>query len=141
MSENLVYEKIGALIKQYRRDLKMTQRDLAARVGMSRGSVANIENGFQRLYPHQLYVFSKHLSSEDRKISPRDLLPDIKEDQLEELRNLKIEIRGGKGKPASSKVDDRTLMAINDVREKAFQTRNKNDTSETSTGSSKKAED
>jgi transcriptional regulator with XRE-family HTH domain len=49
----------------------MTQSDLARRVDLSRTSIANIENGRQRVLLHQLYKFADVL-----QVEPLELLPE-----------------------------------------------------------------
>lgn len=53
-----------------RRESKMTQAELAERIGLSRTSVTNIERGRQRLLVDQLVEIAKTLS-----VSPAELLP------------------------------------------------------------------
>lgn len=49
----------------------MKQEALAGALGISRGSLANIETGKQGVLVHQIYNFSRAL-----KVKPQDLLPD-----------------------------------------------------------------
>lgn len=57
-----IYERLGQQIAARRRGLKMTQEKLAAAVGMSRASIANIESGRQNVLLHHLYRFAKALN-------------------------------------------------------------------------------
>lgn len=50
----LVYRQLGTKIEQIRTTLGWTQADLATKVGYSRGSIANIETGRQRLLMHDV---------------------------------------------------------------------------------------
>ena len=71
MIPNPIYKQIGALIKARRKKLdNMKQKNLASDLGISRGSLANIETGRQNILVHQLYNFAKAL-----RLSPVDLLP------------------------------------------------------------------
>jgi transcriptional regulator with XRE-family HTH domain len=65
-----VYKTIGAIIRGRRRRLEWPQQILAARLGMSRATLANIETGRQRVLVHQLYSFAEAL-----QLKPSDLLP------------------------------------------------------------------
>lgn len=65
-----IYKEIGAVIRSRRKVLGMSQEKLAARLRISRGSLANIEIGRQNLLVHQLYKFAVALSLE-----PTDFLP------------------------------------------------------------------
>ena len=50
----LFYKSLGDFVRQRRRKLQLTQATLAAKLGMSRASIANIETGRQKLLVHQL---------------------------------------------------------------------------------------
>jgi transcriptional regulator with XRE-family HTH domain len=65
-----IYKTIGGLIKAKRKALEMKQEHLAGDLGISRGSLANIETGKQSILVHQLYRFAEKL-----KFAPADLLP------------------------------------------------------------------
>lgn len=71
MLEDVIYHALGARITTRRNELKMSQADLAERVGMSRGSVANVEAGRQRLPLYQVYRYLEAL----RLGEVGDLLP------------------------------------------------------------------
>jgi DNA-binding XRE family transcriptional regulator len=64
------YRVLGQAIQDARVDALMTQSDLAKRVGLSRGSVANIETGRQQLLLHQFVDFMRVL-----KLDAREMLP------------------------------------------------------------------
>jgi transcriptional regulator with XRE-family HTH domain len=65
-----IYKRIGELIKTRRKTLQLKQEHLASTLGISRGSLANIETGRQSILVHQLYKFASAL-----KLEPSDLLP------------------------------------------------------------------
>jgi transcriptional regulator with XRE-family HTH domain len=70
-----VYVRFGHELQRVRRQRKLSQADLARLVDpsgerLSRSSVANIENGRQRVALHLLLDFARAL-----KIDPRDFLP------------------------------------------------------------------
>ena len=64
------YAHVGALMKQRRDAMGMTQRTLAVKAGVSRTSIANIERGGQSILVHQLLNIAKAL-----KVQPMSLLP------------------------------------------------------------------
>lgn len=64
------YEEFGELLKKQRVSMSLTQADFAKKVGLSRASIANIENGRQKILLHQAYLFAKCLN-----IPLLDLLP------------------------------------------------------------------
>ena len=67
-----VYKQIGAVIRQRRKQLDFKQQKLASKLGISRGSLANIETGRQSILVHQLYKFAEILG-----LTPSDLLPSL----------------------------------------------------------------
>jgi transcriptional regulator with XRE-family HTH domain len=71
-----VYKTIGTIIRGRRRRLEWPQETLAARLGISRATLANIETGRQRVLVHQLYAFAEVL-----QLKPSDLLPPTGESQ------------------------------------------------------------
>lgn len=71
-----IYKHIGELIRARRKTLEMKQETLSTLLGISRGSVANIEIGRQNVLIHQLYKIAAAL-----QLSPFDLLPPPLTDQ------------------------------------------------------------
>lgn len=65
-----LYQALGSLIRKKRRALDLTQDELAGRLGISRGTLANIETGRQNFLFHQLYRFAAEL-----KMDVHELLP------------------------------------------------------------------
>lgn len=72
-----LYKQIGAVIKARRKTLDMKQETLARALGISRGSLANVETGRQGVLVHQLYKFAVAL-----QLMPVDLLPQPSSDHL-----------------------------------------------------------
>ncbi len=66
-----LYQQIGRSLRNRRETAGLTQTELAARVGLSRTSVTNIEQGRQHLTLHVLYAFADALGA-----LPAELLPD-----------------------------------------------------------------
>lgn len=61
MSEKRIYEAFGRRVAVRRRELGLTQADLARRIRMSRASVANIESGRQNVLLHHVYALAEGL--------------------------------------------------------------------------------
>jgi transcriptional regulator with XRE-family HTH domain len=70
MMRDPIYKHIGAVIKARRRTLGLKQETLAGKLGISRGSLANIETGRQNVLVHQLFKIAAAL-----ELTPMDLLP------------------------------------------------------------------
>ena len=71
MSDEAIYRAFGRAVATRRKGLNLTQATLAARVGISRASIANIESGRQNVLLHHVYRLASAL--EFAKLS--DLLP------------------------------------------------------------------
>lgn len=65
-----LYGAMGHLIRARRKDTDLTQEELAERIGLTRTSINNIEQGKQRIQIHTLYAIAQALS-----VSPLTFLP------------------------------------------------------------------
>ena len=72
MKTDTTYAELGKLVRRHRMRLKLTQDQLADRVGLSRTSITNIEKGRQKVLIHHLI----HLA-ESLQVRPEALLPPI----------------------------------------------------------------
>jgi len=70
MSLEPLYRSVGSVIRAKRRHRDWTQEELALKLMISRGTLANIEAGRQRIFIHQLYAIAAAL-----ELKPIDLLP------------------------------------------------------------------
>jgi transcriptional regulator with XRE-family HTH domain len=66
-----IYETFGAQVRERRTAMRLTQLELAVRIKLTRGSVANIEAGRQSVLLHQFLDIAAALS-----VKPAQLLPD-----------------------------------------------------------------
>ena len=65
-----IYKAFGVKVRARREAMEMTQLQLSARIGLTRGSVANIEAGRQSVLLHQLLAIAAAL-----QLAPEQLLP------------------------------------------------------------------
>ena len=79
------YLELGWSIRRYRKGAGRTQAQLAAEIGISRASLANIEAGRQQVLVHYIYAIAEALDLD----SPMALMPTTPKDQSS--RNLDIE--------------------------------------------------
>lgn len=95
-----VYIEIGKLVRARRLQLAWTQERLAKLLSLSRASVANIENGRQKLLVHTLLEFAAALQMDAVDLLPKVIGPEsIKNlDRFNEVdRNfLATTLEGGK---------------------------------------------
>jgi transcriptional regulator with XRE-family HTH domain len=61
MSEKELYRRLGRAVAERREELELTQDKVASQLGLSRASLANIENGRQRIMVHQLFRLANAL--------------------------------------------------------------------------------
>ena len=71
MSPKDIYKEVGRHIRRYRAGSHRTQARLAAEIGISRASLANIEAGRQQVLVHHLYAIADALDLS----SPSVLIP------------------------------------------------------------------
>lgn len=65
------YAQLGKRIRNRRKALDLTQDKLAEKLAISRGSLANIETGRQRILIHQLYDFAHALETDVLELLPK----------------------------------------------------------------------
>jgi len=70
-----IYQELGKMIKRYRQGEGRTQTQLAAQIGISRASLANIEAGRQQVLVHHLFDIAQALDIEslDTLLSPKKI--------------------------------------------------------------------
>jgi transcriptional regulator with XRE-family HTH domain len=67
-----IYQEIGNRISRARKKTKLSQHELAGRIGLQRTSVTNIEKGRQKIMVHTLVEIARHLNVSPEKLLPRD---------------------------------------------------------------------
>jgi transcriptional regulator with XRE-family HTH domain len=86
-----LYRRAGELIREARRNRRLTQSDLGTAVGLTRTSIVNIERGRQKLLLHTLFEFADVLG-----VEPEALLPPKAANEPGDIRipeDLSIETR------------------------------------------------
>ncbi len=77
-----VYGRIGKYVSDARERAKMTQEELAERIGMTRASISNIEHGRQKIQIHILYILADSLN-----ISPLQLVSGTNSEEYKRTSN------------------------------------------------------
>jgi transcriptional regulator with XRE-family HTH domain len=75
-----IYSAIGSRMRDIRQATRITQAAIAAEVGLSRQSVANIEKGRQRFMVHTLLDIAKALGVDPVSLLPTDKSSAISDD-------------------------------------------------------------
>lgn len=70
LSTDEIYAIVGNLIQTTREEARMTQDELARRVGLSRTSISNIEHGRQRIQVHILWTMASALGVPAQQLLP-----------------------------------------------------------------------
>jgi transcriptional regulator with XRE-family HTH domain len=68
-----LYQAIGAAIKQARKELGLSQEDLAKIVQLTRTSITNLESGKQQVPLHTLYDIAAAIDHDVRELLPVDV--------------------------------------------------------------------
>ena len=92
-----IYAALGRSVRTRREQLRLTQADLSARIGLSRASIANIEAGRQAVLLHQFLALAEALSlppmdliAADRPTNPS---PDLPEEVMKFMQDYTPRIR------------------------------------------------
>jgi transcriptional regulator with XRE-family HTH domain len=77
-SVDSLYREIGELVRAEREQAHVTQDELAARVGLTRTSITNIEKGRQKVQVHTLYAIAGILRISAYNLLPATEFPEVK---------------------------------------------------------------
>jgi transcriptional regulator with XRE-family HTH domain len=105
MTEMDVYRALGRAIRKRRKELGLTQADVAERIGLARASLANIETGRQKVLLHQIYRLVAALQLQ----SIIDLVPPL---VVSEARAAKPLAFGGSNVTPTEKAQLETLIQL-----------------------------
>ena len=87
IDEVKLYQRVGESVKRRRKEVGMTQSQLAAEVGVLRTSVTNIETGRQKAPLHLLFKICAALEMETREAVPEN-------GQIVRPGNVPVEVDG-----------------------------------------------
>lgn len=83
-----IYKAIGSRVKAKREQADLKQDQLAERVGLTRTSISNIENGRQRIQVHTLFMIAEALNVPVETLLPLNLTEEPEEIDEQVLRNV-----------------------------------------------------
>jgi transcriptional regulator with XRE-family HTH domain len=104
MDEKATYTAFGKAIADRRVALDLTQQHVAARAGLSRASLANIERGAQRVYLHQILALSEALDLD----SAHEIMP-------ERAVKLSTDVRAGVTMSGASSLSKDQRQLVNRI--------------------------
>lgn len=90
-----LYQRLGRELRARRKERRLTQEELATKLGMRRTSIANMEAGRQATPLHVIYQMCEIL-----EISVREFLPPVHEISIEDTARVSIQIDGVEKKVA-----------------------------------------
>jgi transcriptional regulator with XRE-family HTH domain len=92
---NQLYREFGRLLKQRRKQARLTQDDVAHRVGLARTSITNIEQGRQHVSLHMIYALADAIGVGPQELLPSKSILPQKDTKLEEqLEKVELEEEG-----------------------------------------------
>ena len=123
-----IYREVGRNIKRYRKGAHRTQQQVAAEIGMSRASLANIEAGRQQVLVHHLFAIADALDLDSPTVlmlSPStsapqdDLLSDLPfPDDAGLTEKQRLEIRQLLGNVLNSKAETTSGGTVDERKKK-----------------------
>lgn len=101
-----IYRAFGTRVRAHRERLELTQLELSQRIGLTRGSVANIEAGRQSVLLHQFLAIADALSLKPEALLPvNEESPPTREtpDMPDTVKNAVESIKNATGRRAPSR--------------------------------------
>ncbi|EKU93390.1 HTH-type transcriptional regulator immR [Alloiococcus otitis] len=110
---------IGNKLRYYRKENKMTQDELAKKLGLGKGTISNYESGYRTPQEHRLFELAEALNISINDLFPPtaktdDIVKKIAEvsTQLEEVRQQKVyNFAEHQLKQQNGEIDDTILFA------------------------------
>lgn len=113
MKENLA-QYIGKQIRKYRKDMKMTQDELAKKLETSKGTISNYETGYRSPRQDDLFLLAEIL-----KVSIDDLFPPRENNHIE-THNIPVVSKISAGEPIHAEENIESYIAIPNAKENTF---------------------
>ena len=113
MKENLS-QYIGKRIRKYRKDMKLTQDELAKKLNTSKGTISNYETGYRSPRQDDLFLLAEVL-----KINIDDLFPP-REDNKIDTYNIPVVSKISAGEPIHAEENIESYIAVPNAKENTF---------------------
>lgn len=113
MKENLS-RYIGKRIRKYRKDMKLTQDELAKKLNTSKGTISNYETGYRSPRQDDLFLLAEVLN-----INIDDLFPH-REDNKIETHNIPVVSKISAGEPIHAEENIESYISIPNAKENTF---------------------
>lgn len=88
MDKHEIYFEVGDLVRQARDAARLTQAELAERIGLTRASVTNIEKARQKVQLHTLYAIAGALEVSVHLLLPKSASSNASTGVSPQLRGL-----------------------------------------------------
>ena len=113
MKENLS-RYIGKRIRKYRKDMKLTQDELAKKLNTSKGTISNYETGYRSPRQDDLFLLAEVLN-----INIDDLFPP-REDNKIDTYNIPVVSKISAGEPIHAEENIESYISIPNAKENTF---------------------
>ena len=113
MKENLS-QYIGKRIRKYRKDMKLTQDELAKKLNTSKGTISNYETGYRSSRQDDLFLLAEVLN-----INIDDLFPP-REDNKIDTYNIPVVSKISAGEPIHAEENIESYISIPNAKENTF---------------------
>jgi transcriptional regulator with XRE-family HTH domain len=99
------YQSFGIVMRRRRKELNLTQHELSILIGLTRGSIANMEAGRQSVLLHQMIAIAAALNMRPEKLLPNSpQVPELAEPEMPESVLAAVQaIRRSVGKRSASR--------------------------------------
>ena len=113
MKENLS-QYIGKRIRKYRKNMKLTQDELAEKLNTSKGTISNYETGYRSPRQDDLFLLAEVL-----RVSIDDLFPP-REDKVVETKQISVVSKISAGKPIEAEENIENYISIPNAKPNTF---------------------
>jgi transcriptional regulator with XRE-family HTH domain len=89
-----IYREFGRILKKRRKEAKLTQDDIANKVGLVRTSITNIEQGKQHVSLHMLFQLADAIGARPQDLLPERIVQPLSAELEKTLGSVQLEEEG-----------------------------------------------